>query len=185
MEQMKYEIPFNYFLLMFNKEIYNRTNRVCYEMQEDDDDFYVLSNKEQLQIFNDSFYEILINYLALTDNQEIIVLPERPIDLCRLILSDLKETTYKQSLLMSLQFIVAKYLEKLDKGYPILMSSNDEEKEKSFKIVYDSKQKMNVFDSINMPLEEQTETMVQVLKLVMDNQKVDFPNVEKIIRTDI
>ncbi len=58
MEQVKEEISFNYFLLMFNKEIYNRTNRVRYEMQEDEDDFYVLSDKEQMQIFNDSFSEI-------------------------------------------------------------------------------------------------------------------------------
>lgn len=179
MEQVEEGIPFNYFLLKFNQLIYEKADKKL------EDDFYVLSDKEQLQIFNDSFFEILVNYLVLTENNEIVVRPENPVDLCRLILSNLKDSPYKQSLLMSLQFIVARYLVLLGKGFPNPMHNDEEGKEKSFKIIYDSKERMNAFDSINMPLEEQTETMVQVLKLVMDNQEIDLPNVEKIVRTDI
>lgn len=179
MEQINKEIPFNYFLLKFNQLIYEKADKKL------EDDFYVLSDKEQLQIFNDSFFEILVNYLILTENNEIVVRPENPVDLCRLILSDLKDSPYKQSLLMSLQFIVARYLVLLGKGFPSIRFSEEEKSEKLFKIVYDSKQRMNTFDSINMPLEERTDTMVQVLKLVMDNKEIDLPNVEKIIRTDI
>ncbi len=131
------------------------------------------------------FLKFLVNYLVLTENNEIVIRPGNPVDLCRLILSDLKDTLYKESFLKSLQFIVNMYLDKLGKGCPALMNSDEKDKEKSFKIIYDSEQRMNTFDSINMPLEEQIETMVQVLKLVMDNQEIDLPNVEKIIRTDI
>ncbi len=177
MEQVQ-EIPFNYFLLMFNKEIYNRTNKICSLNQEFDDDFYILTEEEKIKVFNDSFYTILVKYLLLTNNQEIIVYPDGPLNLCNLILSDLKDTPYKESLLRSLQFIVVKYLELLGKGYPIISFSDDEDKEKVFKIVYDSKQRMNTFDSINMSLKEQTETMVQVLKFVMANKEVELPNVE-------
>lgn len=62
MEQINKEIPFNYFLLKFNQLIYEKADKKL------EDDFYVLSDKEQLQIFNDSFFEILVNYLILTEN---------------------------------------------------------------------------------------------------------------------
>lgn len=185
MEQIKEEIPFNYFLLMFDKELHKRVVEICSSNQEDEDDIYFLTNEEQLQVFNSSFYEILVNYLTLTDNKEITVLPENPIDLCSLILNDIAENPYSESLLMSLQFIVARYLEILGKGYPIIRFSNDDEKEKLFRVVYDRRQRIDTFDSTNMSLEEQTDIMVKVLKnTIEDNMKL-MPFVRYETRTDI
>lgn len=184
MEKEEREIPFNYFLIMFNKEIYKRIVEVCSMEMADEDDIYFLTSEEQLEIFNASFYEILDMYLSLTDNKEIVARPENPIDLCNLIFSDIEETPYKHSLLISLQFIVNRYLEILGKGNPTIMSSNDEQ-EKSLRVVYDRSQRINTFDSTNMSLEEQTDIMVKVLKNTIENNMKLMPFVRYESRTDI
>lgn len=185
MEQVKEEIPFNYFLLMFNKELHKRVVEICSSKQEDEDDIYFLNNEEQIQVFNSSFYEILVNYLSLTDNKEITVLPENPIDLCSLILSDIAENPYSESLLISVQFIVARYLEILGKGFPTLGSKERENEEKSFSVIYDRSQRINTFDSTNMSLEEQDDIMLKVLKNTINNKVELMPSVRYISRTDI
>lgn len=184
MEQVKEEVP-DYFLRMFEQEIYNRTREICSSKQEDEDDFYLLTDEEQLQVFVRSFYDILVKYLLLTDNKEITVRPENPIELFGLILSINEDNPYRKSLLESVQHIIARYLEILGKGYPTIMFSNDDEKEKSFRVVYDRRQRINTFDSTNMSLEEQTDIMVKVLKnTIEDNMKL-MPFVRYETRTDI
>lgn len=185
MKEVKKEVSFDYFLRMFNKELHKRVVEICSSKQEDEDDIYFLTNEEQMQVFNSSFYEVLVNYLSLTDNKEITVLPESPIDLCSLIVNDITKNSYSESLLMAVQLIIARYLETLGKGYPTIRCSNDDEKEKSFRVVYDRRQRINTFDSTNMSLEEQTDMMVKVLKnTIEDNMKL-MPFVRYETRTDI
>lgn len=185
LEKIEGEIPFNYFLLMFEKEIYKKSSKICSTKIADDDDLYILTKEEQYQVFESSFYEILIKYLKLTDNKEIIVFPENSIDLCKLILSDLENGPYTYSLLTSLQHIIARYLEVLGKGCPTIMFDNDDKKEKSFRVVYDKSQRINTFDSTNMSLEEQTDMMIKVLKNTMENNIELMPYARYESRTDI
>lgn len=48
MEQVKEEIPFNYFFRIFEKEVYHRTMKIRFLKREDEDDLYVLSKEEQI-----------------------------------------------------------------------------------------------------------------------------------------
>lgn len=185
MEQVKEEIPSDYFLRMFEQETYNRTRKICSSKQEDEDDFYLLTDEEQLQVFVSSFYDILVKYLLLTDNKEITARSEKPIELFDLILCINEDNPYRKSLLKSVQHIIVRYLEILGKGYPTIMFSNDDEKEKSFRVVYDRRQRINTFDSTNMSLEEQTDIMVRVLKNTMEDKIELMPSVRYITRTDI
>lgn len=195
----KQNIPFNYFLIMFNKEVQKRTiekfkssisdDSEDYEDYEDYDYMHMasiyLKEEENLEIYNASFYEILISYLTLSNNEEITMRPTKPLDLCSLILNNMENTPYNYSLLCSLQFIIAKYLELLGKGNPVLMSGENPEKEKSFKVIYDSKHRINTFDSTNMTLEEQSDVMLKVLRNVTENKEEKIPYVNYVTRTDI
>lgn len=114
-----------------------------------------------------------------------MVLPKNPIDLSSLILNDLTEGPYQHSFLMSLQCIIQSYLDVLGKGFPTLGSKDREDEEKSFRVVYDRRQRINTFDSTNMSLEEQTDIMIKVLKnTIEDNMKL-MPFVRYETRTDI
>lgn len=192
----KQNIPFNYFLIMFNKEVQKRTIEKFKSSISDDSEDYedydymhmasiYLKQEEKLEIYNASFYEILISYLSLSNNEEITMRPTKPLDLCSLILNNMENTPYNYSLLCSLQFIIAKYLELLGKGNPVLMSGENPEKEKSFKVIYDSKHRINTFDSTNMTLEEQSDVMLKVLRNVTENKEEKIPYVNYVTRTDI
>lgn len=190
MKEVKEEVPFNYFFIMFEQEIQKRTRKkneekLLEDEELDEDDIYILSKEEQLQICKESFYEILISYLSLTENDTITICPKEPLDLCNLILNNMEDNPYKESLLKSVQFIMARYLEMLGKGCPTIMFSNDDKKEKSFRVVYDRSQRINNFDSTNMSLEERTGMMVKVLRNTIENNMVLMPLVRYESRTDI
>lgn len=174
----KEDIPFNYFLVMFNKNLHKR-------ILDDEDIAIIMPQEEGIKILSKSFYEVLVMYLTLTDNNEFTILPAKSVDLLRLILSDITKNKYSESLLKSVQFIIAKYLEILGKGYPTIMSSDDKTEERVFKVIYNRNQRINTFDSTNMSLEEQDVVMTKILKNVLENKEELMPSVRFMSRTDI
>ncbi|MGM9834730.1 MAG: hypothetical protein ACI31M_03025 [Bacilli bacterium] len=191
-EEQNNTITFNYFLHMFENEVLKRTKEICLKKEtylEEDDIIYVaevlLTNEEKIRIYNESFYEILVNYLSLSENKELTIVPSNPITLCCLILNSLEDNKYKESFLLSVQFIIKRYLSLLDKGDPTLSSRDTKDKEKLFTITYDSNSRMNDFESNNMSLEEQDETMLKILKLSLEGKDINLPDIKIINRKDI
>lgn len=61
--------------------------------------------------------------------------------------------SYKESFLLSMQFIFQDYFRYLEKGCPMLFSSKRNTNPKLI-ITFDSQNKITQFDAINMELEE-------------------------------
>lgn len=182
------QIPFNYFYKMFIDE--NRKTileKMWNKIVEDDYelcDIFSVSNEELLKNYNKSLWNVCMNYISLADSK-IIVLPQNAIEFVNSILDEIEENKYKESFLMSLQFIYQQYFESLDLGSPILMSSDDEVSPSYFKITLDSQYKISNFDSTNMNLLEQTKTMTKVLTMASEHQQGPIPKTVYCIRKDI
>lgn len=179
-------VPFNYFYNIFQNEF----RRLSLEKERmrigntadqlsDIFDFYTslaMSKEEKISIYNQILYDICINYVSIS-NSSIYVFPKEPLELIDLILNKIHENPYRESFLMSLQFIYQDYFNCLGKGSPTLMSSNDSSENQSFQITLDYCNKISEFDSTNMDLVEQDKTMNKILFMELNNQVGPIPKV--------
>ena len=164
-------LKFNYFFLKYKKRLLKK----ILELNPWD---------ETEDILNEAIKETCLEFLTLSEIQ-INVIPKDSIALVEEILENLKNGPYTESFLFSLQFIFQDYLESLNFGWPILLSSKDEKLAKTFLVVLNSQNKLNEFEAINMSLEEQTETMIKICKMALKNIQGPLPNVLYLKRNDI
>ena len=177
-------LKFNYFFLKYKKRLLKK----ILELNPWD---------ETEDILNEAIKETCLEFLTLSEIQ-INVIPKDSIALVEEILENLKNGPYTESFLFSLQFIFQDYLESLNFGWPILLSSKDEKLAKSFLVVLilsinliaifnllDSQNKLNEFEAINMSLVEQTKTMIKICKMALKNIQGPLPNVLYLKRNDI
>jgi len=187
------KIIFRYFYDMFQdivrKEIIElertKIGDAAYDLSEIFD-FYTntqISKEEKLDLYNKGLFEICSNYVSLSDSS--IDVPNNSIEFVDLILDNIHENPYKESFLMSLQFIYRDYLGTLEKGVPTLMSSEIEKEESYFKIILDSRSQILDFDAVNMDMIEQNKIITNILKLELKNQIGPINKVKYIIRKDI
>lgn len=184
---------FNYFYEMFKEEfrkkiIFLEMNRLSEEEYEliNIFDIYVsnsLAKEERLFYFDQSLFEICTNYISLS-NSSITVLPNNSFELLQLIFENMENNPYQESFLQSLQFIFQDYFKLLNKGYPMLFSS-ETNSIPNLQITFDSNYKITQFESENMDLLEQDKTMMRILLLEKNNQIGPIPNVKYIYRNDI
>lgn len=184
---------FNYFYEMFKKEFRNNASELLKSRLSDDVleiielfDVYLnpeLTKEESLQYFDKSLFEVCSNYISLS-NSSITILPNNSFELLNLILENIENNFYQNSFLLSLQFIFQDYFKLLDKGYPMLFTT-EIDIIPSLQITFDSNYKMTQFDALNMELIEQDKTMLRILSLEKNNQFGPIPNVEYIYRKDI
>lgn len=150
-------------------------------------DFYTynqISKEEKLELYNKGLFEICSNYVSLSDYL-IDVHANNSLEFVDLILETIHENPYKESFLMSLEFIYRDYLETLGKGFPILMSYETEKEDSYFKITLNSQYKLNQFESVNMDILQEDKIITNILKLELNNQIGPINKVKYIIRKDI
>lgn len=142
------------------------------------------SGEERLSIYDETVYDICMTYLSLSKSS-IDVLPTTTLELLDMILSEaMFDNPYRESFLLSLQFIYQEYFEALGKGSPTLMSSFEKDKQPSLEITLDSRNQITQFDSTNMDSLEQTKTMTKILSLERERKLGPIPNVTFQIRRD-
>jgi len=143
-----------------------------------------ISSDEQISIYNRILFEICTNYVTLS-NCSIDVFPTEVFEFVDLILDTMHENSYKESFLISLQFIYQDYLDCLGKGRPLLMSSKESSVLSSFQIVLDSHYKIIQFDTVNMDFIEQDKIMNKIVSMECKNQIGPNPKVFLHIRHDV
>lgn len=146
--------------------------------------FYHTTLEEKVSMMKKAIWETCVEYISLS-NTPIEVIPNDAFELLQMILDMITENSYQESFLQSVQFICRDYLEILGKGSPILFSSEDKDKESTFLITLDSKNKLNQFEAINMTLLEQTKTMVNICTMETNKELGPIPKVLYRIRKDI
>lgn len=190
----KDKIKFNYFYIMFQdivrKEIVelekNKIGDTAYDLSEIFD-FYSnnqITKEEKLNLYNKGLFEVCSNYVSLS-NSIIDVYPNNSLEFVDLILDTIHENPYKESFLISLQFIYNDYFGTLRKGIPTLMSSETEKEDSYFQITFDSRYKLNEFESVNMDMVEQNKIITNLLKLELNNQIGPVNKVKYYYRKDI
>ncbi len=191
---MKDEISFRYFYEMFKEEF--RKNVAKLEMErigkeEYDDlseifDMYItasLTKEERISIYDQILFEVCASYVSLSE-ADITIYPKNSFEFLQLILNNMHKNPYKESFLLSMQFIFQDYFKYLEKGCPMLFSSS-ENGSPNLQITLDSQNKIAQFDSVDMDLEEQDTTMLGVLMLEKNHQIGPVPNVKYRYRKDI
>lgn len=190
------KIPFNYFyftcqkkykLILFENmrsKLPNNTNKDLDYFEIQFQMFYHMTLEEKVSMMKKAIWETCVEYISLS-NTPIEVISNDAFKLLQMILDIITKNSYQESFLQSVQFICRDYLEILGKGSPILFSSEDKDKASTFLIVLDSKNKLNQFEVINMPLLEQTKTMVNICTMETNKELGPIPKVLYRIRKDI
>lgn len=142
-----------------------------------------LTREESLLYFDNSLFEVCTNYISLS-NSSIMVLPNNSFELLQLIFENMENNPYQESFLQSVQFIFRDYFKLLNKGYPMLFSS-EINSIPNLQITFDFNYKIIQFYAENMDLLEQDKTMMRILSLEKNNQIGPVPNVKYIYRNDI
>ena len=149
------KIPFNYFyfscqkkykLILFENmqsKLQNNTNKDLDYFEIQFQMFYHTTLEEKVSMMKKAIWETCVEYISLS-NTPIEVIPNDAFELLQMILDMITENSYQESFLQSVQFICRDYLEILGKGSPILFSSEDKDKESTFLITLDSKNKLNL-----------------------------------------
>ena len=190
------KVPFNYFYITCQKKyklilfenmrskLQNNTNKDLDYFEIQFQKFYHMTLEEKVSMMKKAIWETCVEYISLS-NTPIEVIPNDAFELLQMILDMITENSYQESFLQSVQFICRDYLEILGKGSPILFSSEDKDKESTFLITLDSKNKLNQFEAINMTLLEQTKTMVNICTMETNKELGPIPKVLYRIRKDI
>ena len=188
------QISFNYFYQEFQdkyrQEILKIKQTRISQAEDELDDIFPLfmtepiSKTEMLVTYNKILYDICIDYVTLSD-ASINVFPKDTLEFVDLILDTIYENPYKESFLISLQFIYQNYFDCLEKGCPVLMSSEDPNSPSSLEITLDSHYQITQFDATNMDLVEQDKIMTKILSMEINKQIGPIPKVLYHIRKDI
>lgn len=188
------QIPFNYFYLLFKKifqkeilELERKKIGKNADILSDIFGFYYtesLPKEEKLSIYNKALFEVCTNYVALS-NADIDIFPADTLEFVNVILDTIHKNPYRESFLMSLQFIYQDYLECLGKGAPILMITQDPELLSSLKITLDSNYHITEFNAINMEMEEQDKIMTKIISMEKNNKIGPIPKTTFRFRKDI
>lgn len=185
---------FNYFYQMFINELHknileiNQT-RIKETNGEPSDIFDIystinMSKEEQLSIYNKTLFNVCSNYVTLS-NASIYIFPADFLEFVYLILDTIHENPYKESFLLSLQFIYQDYFSCLEKGRPILISCEDAESLSSFQVNLDSRYQIMNFETNNMNLLEQDKIMTKIIAMEKENKLGPIPKVLLRVRKDI
>lgn len=188
------QIPFNYFYQIFKNEYRqiilkkerDKIGKIADYLNEIFD-FYgsiSLGKNDQLSIYNQILFDICANYISLS-NSLIDVYPANTLEFVELILNTIQENPYKESFLLSLQFIYQDYLACLGKGSPILMSSEDSNSLASFQITLNSSNQIVDFDAVNMDLIDQDKVMTKIIAMESNQQLGPIPQVRYRLRKDV
>lgn len=188
------KIKHNYFYTMFQDIVRNeiielernRIGETAYNLSEIFD-FYTnnkISKEDKINLYNKSLFDVCTNYVSLS-NSSIDIYPNDSLEFIELILGNIHDNPYKESFLMSLQFIYNDYLGTLGKGIPTLISSESDNENSYFKITLNSRYKLNEFEAVNMDMLEEDEIITNILKLELNNQIGPVNKVKYIIRKDI
>lgn len=188
------QIPFNYFYQMFQEKFRKKVfefelNKIgdCANAINEIFDIDVatdISNNECINIYDEILYEICCDYMTLS-NSSIDIFPSNSFEFVNLILDTIEENPYKDSFLLSLQFIYQDYFDCLGKGRPMLMSSDNSRSISSLQITLDSHYKIVNFDATNMDMIEQNKIMTKILVMEKQQQIGPIPKVLTHIRNDI
>lgn len=111
--------------------------------------------------------------------------PNNSFEFVTMILDEIEENPYKQSLLKSLQFIYQDYLFILDMGSPTLRSLSDDLQDSYMEVTFDSQYKISDFETVNMNLLEQTKTMTKFFIMQSNQQEGPLQKVKYRYRKDI
>lgn len=105
----------------------------------------ILTKEEIIEAYTTSLFQVLENYLPLS-NSNMEILPNNPFEFFILILDEMKNNPYKESLLTSLQFIYQDYLACLGIGRLNLWSSNNDLQDSYMEITFDFHYKILAFE---------------------------------------
>lgn len=186
------KVPFNYFYVMFQDEFHKKVleferNKIGNSAEILNDIFNLstdISINEKLNIYDQILYEICCNYISLSD-APINVLPSNSLEFVDLILDTMHKNPYKDSFLLSLQFIYQEYFIALGHGYPILMSCEDAAVQTSLKVTLNRQHQITQFESTNMDMIEQDKIMTKILIMEKNKQIGPIPKVLVHVRNDI
>ncbi len=164
----KEEIPFNYFHKLFiNKckeiQLEEEKNKIG-DLAKWMDSFLLFSTerKELIPIYEKALYRICEDYVSLS-NANVNVYPKETKEFIKLILETIDENPYKESYLISLQFIYCDYINILGQGAPILKSCKKEEVIPNLEITLDQDNKITDFEGINIDLLEENKIMTEFI----------------------
>lgn len=185
---MDQNIPFNYFYIIFKtnykKEWLETQKQRISENNKQTGITIGVTKAQQLSIYNKLLLEICSDYVSLS-NAPIDIFPSDVFEFVNLVLETMHENPYKESFLESLQFIYQDYLECLEKGFPLLFSSETEEEISYMEVTLDSAYHIMQFDSINMDVFEQDKIMNKFVAMESKNQIGPHEKVRIHVRKDI
>jgi len=151
-------------------------------------DFYssiILTEEDKISICNKVLFDVCCEYVTLA-NASIDVYPNNSLEFVNLILDTMEENSYKESFLLSIQFIYQNYFDYLGKGYPTLVSPAENISRPSiFQITLDSNHQILQFETINMDLIEQGKIMTKLVSMETRKEIGPLPKVLSFIRKDI
>lgn len=179
------EISFNYFYIMFQKQLQNKYQEF-YERRANriKNNSISISTEDLIEYYNDALYEVCLNYIQLS-NSKIDIIPNDVFEFIHIILSDVNESKYTESFLISIQFIYQNYFEILGRISPVLMTSDDNNSISTMEIVLDSNNRILQFESKNMEMIEQDILMTKLLEMETNHKQGPLPKVLYKIRKDI
>ena len=188
------KIPFNYFYIMFQEQF--RKKVFEFELNKLGDSANIINeifnigvvtdipNNECINIYNEILHEVCCNYVTLS-NSSIDVLPSDSFEFIDLILENIHDNPYKDSFLISLQFIYQEYFVSLGHEYPVLMSCENNDIDSSLKVTLNKEHKITQFESTNMDFIEQDKLLTKILIMEKENQVGPIPKVLINKRNDI
>lgn len=184
----KTKIPFNYFYNNFRKKFYDyitgiKSSRLT---QNDDEHFnqFIPTNEEKYEIYKSLLYEMCCDYVTYSGSS-IEVYPVDVYEFVDVILNSMFENDYKESFLMSLQFIYKDIIECLGLGEPMLGCCETEDGNQYFQIIMDSKYSILDFEANNLDLLEQAKIINKIVIMESNKQIGPHPYVLYRYRKDI
>ena len=188
------QIPFNYFYIMFQEQF--RKKVFEFELNKIGDSANIINeifdinvatdipNNERINIYNEILHEVCCNYVALS-NSSIDIFPSDSFQFVDLILENIHDNQYKDSFLLSLQFIYQEYFISLGHGYPILMSCENDNVESLLNVTLNRYHQITQFESTNMNFIEQDKLLTKILIMEKEKQLGPIPKVFIHSRNDI
>lgn len=129
------------------------------------------TKEEILKAYNDSLFYVCRHYISLS-NSKTESFSNNPFELVTIILDKIEENPYKDSLLISLQFIYQRYFYSLELGNSMAITPlNNDLQDSYMEVVWDSSYKIFGIKTVNMGLLEQTKIMTKFFLLQKNQQQ--------------
>lgn len=176
MEKIKLDYFYNLFIEAYKSSIVDYLDSKNNEEVFDEvlTDSNLVSREERICFFDESLLFVCLCYVALSKSS--VEVTRNAFETASFILNSIEENEYQKSFLFSLMSILNEYLICLDKGRAIL-SLTKRARNKEYRIILDSDEKIKEMNARNMSSLESTQTMLRVLTLERNGGIGPIPNV--------